>query len=72
MWLQTIAASAESEPSKTFFYVVGGALAVWAVAVSVLGLTRADFPRGPGTGRAVSLISVLLVALVLAATIVTN
>ena len=53
--------AAADETSKLPFYVGGGALALWAVVVSALGLTRPDFPSGSGGGRAVVAISVLLV-----------
>jgi hypothetical protein len=43
------------------FYVAGGALAVWALLISFLGIVREDFPRTAGATRAVGAISVLLV-----------
>jgi hypothetical protein len=43
------------------FYIAGGALAVWALIVSALGVTREDFPRTAGATRLVGLISVVLV-----------
>ncbi len=43
------------------FHVVGGLLAVWAVVVSFLGITREGFPNGKLAERIVSLISILLV-----------
>lgn len=45
------------------FYIAGGALAVWAVLVSALGIVREDFPRTEGATRLVSLISIVLVIL---------
>ena len=40
-------------PSKTLFYVLGGALAVWAVLVSAVGIARhATFPPDRGRGDA--------------------
>lgn len=50
-------AQAVEAASKTAFYVGGGLLAVWAVVLSALGLSRPDFPRGQGAGRLVLLIS---------------
>lgn len=44
------------------FYVVGGLLAVWAVIVSFLGITREGFPSSKATERLVCVISVVLVA----------
>ena len=43
------------------FYVAGGALAVWALIVSFLGITREDFPRTRGATRLVGAISIVLV-----------
>jgi len=45
----------------TPFYVVGGLLAVWAVVVSFLGITREGFPKGKTAERVVSVISIVLV-----------
>ena len=44
----------------TAFYVCGGALALWAVLVSFLGITREGFPRTDGSARIVMALSVLL------------
>jgi hypothetical protein len=43
------------------FYVAGGALAVWALIVTAIGVTREDFPATPGATRAVGAISIVLV-----------
>lgn len=43
------------------FHVVGGLLAVWAVVVSFLGITREGFPNTKLAERVVSLVSVVLV-----------
>lgn len=64
-----VLASEGAETSKTAFYVGGGALAVWAVLLSLIGLSRPDFPRTEGAARSVYGISTLLV-LVAAATAV--
>jgi hypothetical protein len=42
------------------YHVCGGLLALWAVFVSFLGITREDFPSSAGTMRIVGTISVLL------------
>jgi hypothetical protein len=42
------------------FHVYGTLLAVWAVVVSFLGITREGFPGTPGATRAVGVISVVL------------
>jgi plastocyanin len=53
---------AAGAPSKLPFYLLGGALAAWAVLLALLGLSRAEFPGTPGRARAVMTISALLVA----------
>jgi plastocyanin len=55
----------------TAFHVLGGLLALWAVVVTALGVTRPDFP-GKGSGqRIVMAISVVLVAGAVASAILT-
>ncbi|MDQ4047918.1 MAG: hypothetical protein M3131_00825, partial [Actinomycetota bacterium] len=44
------------------FHVLGGLLALWALLVSFLGITRENFPASKATERAVAAISVVLVA----------
>ena len=43
------------------FYFAGGALAVWALIVSFLGIVREDFPATRNAARLVGAISILLV-----------
>ena len=43
------------------FYIAGGALAVWALIVSALGVMREDFPASAGATRLVGAISIVLV-----------
>ncbi len=43
------------------FHVVGGLLAIWAVVVSFLGITREGFPNTKLAERVVALVSVVLV-----------
>jgi hypothetical protein len=43
------------------FYFAGGALAVWALIVSFLGIVREDFPATRSAARLVGAISILLV-----------
>ena len=52
---------AAGEPSKVPFYVMGGILAAWAVVLSAIGLSRAEFPGSAGGARAVMAISAVLV-----------
>ena len=46
----------------TPFYVAGIILAVWALLVTFIGVTRHDFPATAGAERVVGLISFVLVA----------
>jgi hypothetical protein len=63
---------AAAEPSKTPFYLVGGVLALWAVALSAVGLTRPEFPFGDRGARGVMLLSLVLVVATIATAIVTS
>ena len=55
--------AAGEETSKTPFYLLGLLLAGWAVAISVVGIRRAQaFPPKPGMRTGVILVSALLVA----------
>jgi hypothetical protein len=51
------------------FHVLGGLLALWAVIVSFLGITREGFPGSKGVERAIAAISVILVALAIGSAI---
>jgi hypothetical protein len=46
----------------TPFYVCGIVLAVWALVVTFIGVTRDGFPASAGAERMVGLISLVLVA----------
>jgi hypothetical protein len=60
------------EPDKTAFYVLGGLLALWAVAVSALGIARHDdFPSSDGAARGIMGITVVLVAAAMASAVIT-
>jgi hypothetical protein len=63
---------AAAEPSKVPFYLAGGALAVWAVVLAAVGLTRPSFPDNERGARGVILISFVLMALAVAMAIVTS
>ena len=63
---------AAAEPSKVPFYIAGGILAVWAVALSAVGLTRPSFPFGATGQRAIMAISLVLAALAVAMAIATS
>jgi hypothetical protein len=63
---------AAAEPSKTPFYLAGGVLAVWAVALAAVGLTRPSFPSDARGQRAVMLVSLVLGAVAIAMAIATS
>ena len=68
------AAEAEGEESsKTLFYVCGGLLAVFAVVISAIGISRHDsFPPSKGASRAVMGLAALLVVLAMASAVITG
>ncbi|MDQ6916111.1 MAG: plastocyanin/azurin family copper-binding protein [Actinomycetota bacterium] len=57
--------------SKLPFYLVGGALAAWAVLLGLAGLSRPNFPGGRGPARGVMAISAVLVVGTVGAAIAT-
>jgi len=64
---------AEEEPSKTLFYVCGGALAVWALIVSAIGIKAHEtFPPTQSARNGVIAISVGLVLLAMASAVITG
>jgi hypothetical protein len=70
--LLTFAAeTAEEEPSKTAFYVLGAAAAVWAIVLFTVGMRSPTFPGTPGAQRGVIAISVLLVVGAMASAVLT-
>ena len=62
-----------AEPSKTAFYVAGGLLVVFALAISAIG-TRgaATFPGSKGARTGVCLLAALLVAATMATAVLTG
>ena len=58
----TFAAEEAHKTSHTAFYVAGGLLALFAVVLSAIGITRHDFPRTKAASRAVIAIAAVLVA----------
>lgn len=54
------------------FHVLGGALALWAVLVTVLGLTRESFPATKVSERIVTVISVLLTLAAISSALITS
>jgi hypothetical protein len=63
---------AAGEPSKVPFYFAGGALALWAVVLAGIGLTRPSFPYIDRGARGVIAISFVLVAIAIAMAVVTS
>ena len=69
----TLAATEGEESSKLLFYVLGGALAAWAVLVAGLGIMRHEtFPSSRGAFRGVLAISVVLMIGAMASAILTS
>jgi hypothetical protein len=66
-----VLAAEESEPSKTAFYLCGGALAAWAVVLGFLGLRSAMFPGGERGARGAMAISAVLAAAAMATAVIT-
>ncbi|MHB8691719.1 MAG: hypothetical protein ACYDHH_10770 [Solirubrobacteraceae bacterium] len=58
--------------SKVPFYIAGGVLAVWAVVLAALGLSRPAFPGNGGGARAVMAISFVLMAVTIAMAVHTS
>jgi plastocyanin len=67
-----LAESTAHEKSKTAFYICGGVLAAWAVGVSFLSFSQADFPGSTQRTRGVIAISMTLVAATIAAALLTG
>ena len=66
-----VLAAEEAEPSKTAFYICGGALAVWAVVLGAVGLRSPDFPGSDARARGVMLISGVLMVAAMATAVIT-
>jgi hypothetical protein len=61
-----------AEPSKTPFYIVGAAFAVYGVLLAAVGLTRPSFPGGAGGQRVVMALSFVLMVGAIAAAVTTD
>ena len=71
--LIAFAAEEAEEGSKTLFYIFGGALAIWAVVVSAIGIRRHEaFPPSRGAARGVMAISVVLILAAMASAVLTG
>jgi hypothetical protein len=71
--LTLVFASTEGEESsKALFYLAGGVLAVFAVAISAVGISRiGSFPASRGQARGVIGLAALLVLAAMASAIIT-
>ena len=65
-------APAVSFPAVNAFHVIGGLLAIWALLVSFLGITRENFPATKTAERIVATISAVLVLAAISAAIITS
>jgi hypothetical protein len=67
-----VLAADKAAPSKTAFYVFGGALALWAVALGLIGLRSPEFPGSERGARGVMTVSAVLVVAAMAAAVLTS
>jgi hypothetical protein len=67
------AAEEAAEPSKTPFYVLAGALVLFAAGLSIVGTLRHEtFPPSRGAATAIMLVCALLVAGTMATAVITG
>jgi hypothetical protein len=64
--------TAASEPSKVPWFIVGGALAVYAVILSTIGIQRPSFASSSAGQRGVIALTAVLVVIAIAAAIGTS
>ena len=69
--LLIIAQEEAAEPSKVPFFIAGGAFAVWAMVLFLVGMRTPGFPRGQGPARAIMAISLVLMAGAMATAVIT-
>jgi hypothetical protein len=70
--LIAFAAEEGAEPSKTLFYICGGVLVVWALAVSAMGIRAHDtFPPTKSATRGLMAISVVLIIAAMGSAVIT-
>ena len=70
--IELLIATVEEEPSKTLYYLAGAVLVAFAIAISVFGFTRPNFPSTPRQERLVMTLSVAFTAFVVVAVLVTG
>jgi hypothetical protein len=61
-----------AESSKVPFYILGGALAVYAVILAGIGINRPDFPGNLRGQRAVIGVTLVMIVLAIGAAILTS
>ncbi len=64
--------TAADEPSKVPFFIIGGALAIYAVVLSAIGMTRPGFPFNARGQRAVIAVTLVIAVLAVGAAIGTS
>ena len=73
LMLQTILIFAsESESSKALFYISGGILVVWALALTAVGMRGQTFPESQPIERGVIAITAVLVVATMASSVITG
>jgi hypothetical protein len=61
------------EKDKAPYYIAGGALVLWALAISLgVGLRYSDFPRTVGVQRRLMLLTAILVVATLSTAVITS
>jgi hypothetical protein len=63
---------AASVPSKVPFYIFGGLLALWAVVLAALGLSRPEFPYSNRGARTVMTLSAVLILVAILSGVLTD
>jgi hypothetical protein len=64
--------TAADEPSKVPFYIIGGALALYAVILSTIGIQRPDFPSNARGQRGIITLTSVIVVVAIATAILTS
>jgi hypothetical protein len=64
--------TAAGETSKTPFFILGGALAVWAVVLATIGMRSPGFPFNDRGARGVVALTLVMVVLAVGAAILTS
>jgi hypothetical protein len=64
--------TAAGEPSKVPFFIIGGALAVYAVILATIGIRQPNFPFNQRGQRGVIAMTAVIAVLAVAAAILTS